>query len=90
MKALRFGATQIKEFSIVEEQPGLEDSDAFEVQWLECIFPHCGNLKNIKFSIDSIQHKWRKDIVKKADNPFSQVTCKLCTLQVILGRRFCL
>jgi hypothetical protein len=62
----------VKEFSIVEEQPGLEDNDAFDVQWLECVFPPC-DLKKVKSSIDNIKHRWRKEFIKKADNPFSQV-----------------
>ena len=73
MKTLRFGGTHIKEFSIVEEQPGLEDSDVIDVQWLECVFLPCDPRK-IKSSIDNIQHKWRKEILKKADHPFSEVT----------------
>jgi hypothetical protein len=82
MKTLRFGGTHVKEFSIVEEQPGLEDSDAFEVQWLECVFPRC-DVDEIKSSIDNIKHKWRKEIIKKADNPFSQVLKKLLQFWLI-------
>ncbi len=72
LKTLRFGGTQVKEFSIVEEQPGLEDSYPFEVQWLECTIPQ-SQLDKIKSSIDSITHKWRKETIKKAENPFSEV-----------------
>ncbi len=72
MKTIRFGGTHVKEFSIVEEQPGLEESDAFEVLWLECIFPP-SDLREIKSSIDDIKHKWRKETIKKADHPFSEV-----------------
>ncbi len=82
MKTLRFGGTHIKEFSIVEEQPGLEDSDAFDVQWLECIFPP-GDPRDIKSSIDNIKHKWRKEIIKKADNPFSEVMRIFISFKVI-------
>ena len=75
MKTPRFGGTRIKEFCIVEEQPGLEDSDVINVQWLECIFPPCdSDLKKIKSSIDNIDHKWRYEILKKADSPFSAVS----------------
>ena len=73
MRNLRFGETKTKVFSIVEEQPGLEDDEFLEVLWLECNFPPCTNLKNIKSSIDNIKHKWQKEIFKKAEHPFEHV-----------------
>ena len=72
MKTLRNGGTRAKKFSIVEEQPGLEDSDVIDVQWLECFVPPC-DPKEIKSSIDNIQQRRTKEILKKADHPFSQV-----------------
>ena len=73
LKTLRFAReTGVKEFSIVEEQPGLEDADPMQVQWLECIFPS-GGIHRIKDCIDNIKHRWKKDTIKKADNPFSEV-----------------
>jgi len=73
----------VKEFSIVEEQPGLEDADPMSVQWLECILPP-QELGKIKNSVDNIGHKWRKEVIKKADNPFSEVYVHLLLFSLCL------
>ncbi len=65
----------------MEEQPGLEDADPMSVQWLECILPP-QELGKIKNSVDNIGHKWRKEVIKKADNPFSEVYVHLLLCSV--------
>jgi hypothetical protein len=74
LKSLR-GDRVVKEFSIVEDQPGLEESKGFDVHWMECILPSC-DPKTIKSSIDNIAHRWKKEVIKKAENPFAQVQGK--------------
>jgi len=65
---------ETKKFDIVEEVPSWEDSESLNVRKLECEIPPVEDLKDIKAGIDAMKHKWHRETIKKADNPFSQAT----------------
>jgi hypothetical protein len=56
-------------------------------QWLECnLPPH--KLSQIKVLIANIGHKWTKEVIKKAENPFAQVLfyCQPLDLKLLVER----
>jgi hypothetical protein len=64
----------MKKFTIVEEVPDWEDCESLSVRRLECVIPPVANLKEIKSAIDAIDHTFHKETIKKAENPFSEVS----------------
>ena len=64
--------TERRQFSIVKEKPNLALEDKIKVEWIECTFPTNG-LNKIKDCISNSRYNWKKEVIKMAKSPFSQV-----------------
>lgn len=69
------GGKTLKDYCIKDTEPVDAIYDALpKAHWLECVVGHGAleKLKDIKYHIGSINHKWSTKMIKKARDPFSE------------------